>query len=313
MITTVTLNPCIDLTLFLDELAVGGLNLVKGSRSDIAGKGLNVSVVLRMFGLSTMCLGISFDGNGAQLDAFLEERCIARDFTVAHGNIRINIKLMDGLRQEMTEVNSYGDVVGAAVVADYLEKLKHYARRSSMLVFSGRIPNGGPDSYEDVYRRSLETVKDLPALTIVDAEKEPLRQAVDAKPYLIKPNTHELEETFGCKIHSNRDVADACRDIIKKGVKVVCCSMGGDGAMIVDKNEAWYARPMDIEPRGFQGAGDSVVAGICKAIHDRLGLQDMLRYGVAAASGSLTREGTLLCRRSDFDRLLPLVRLEEVR
>lgn len=312
MITTVTLNPCIDLTLFLDKLSVGGLNLVNSSRSDVAGKGLNVSVVLRALGLSTMCLGISFDGNGTQFDAFLEERCIARDFAIAHGNIRTNIKLMDTSKREMTEVNSHGDPVSASVVTEYLDKLVNRARNSSILVFSGRIPNGGDVSYEDIYRRSLEAVKDIPVLTIVDAEKEPLRQAVEAKPYLIKPNTHELEETFGCKIHSKRDVVDACRDVIKKGVSVVCCSMGGDGAMIVDKNEAWYAPPMDIVPLGFPGAGDSVVAGICRAIHDKLELKDMLRYGVAAASGSLIREGTLLCRRSDFDRLLPLVKPEEV-
>lgn len=310
MITTVTLNPCIDLTIFLDGFKTGGLNMVKNSRSDAAGKGINVSVVLRAFGLSTMCTGISFDGNSAMFDRFLEEQCIAHDFAMARGDIRTNIKLLDVSKNEMTEVNSHGEPVEAHVIREYFDKLTNYAHKSSMLVFSGRIPNGGG---EDIYRRSLEAVRNLPVLTIVDAEKEPLKQAVLAKPYLIKPNTFELEETFGCKIHSHKDVTDACRDIIKKGVKVVCCSMGGEGAMIVDKKEAWFAPPLDVELKSFQGAGDSVVAGICKAIHDKLELKDMLRYGVAAASASLTREGTLLCRRSDFDRLLPLVTVEAVK
>jgi len=313
MITTVTLNPCIDLTLYLNGLSVGGLNLVESSRSDTCGKGVNVSVVLRALGMSTMCTGISFDGNGGLLDTFLEEQCIAHDFAVAPGNIRTNIKLMDTIKNEMTEVNSRGGEVEPRVIGQYLEKLKKHAQKSCIITFSGRVPNGGKNSYADIYRKSLEAIRDSQLLTIVDAEKEPLRQAILAKPYMIKPNTFELEETFGCKIHSKGDIVEACRGIIKKGVTVVCCSMGGGGALIADKKEAWFAPPMEIEPKGFQGAGDSVVAGMCKAIRDKGELKDLLRCGVAAASASLLREGTLLCRKSDFERLLPLVKLEPVK
>lgn len=310
MVTTVTLNPCIDLTLYLNGLHTGGLNLVSSSRSDTCGKGVNVSVVLRALGMSTMCTGISFDGNGNLLDTFLGEQCIAHDFALARGHIRTNIKLMDTVKNEMTEVNSQGDVVEASVVGEYLSKLRGHAGRSRIIAFSGRVPNGGDQSYADIYLKSIEAVKDTEALTIVDAEKEPLRLAVSAKPYLIKPNTFELEETFGCKIHANKDIVEACRDIIKQGVVIVCCSMGGDGAMIVNEKEAWFAPSLDIQPKGFQGAGDSVVAGMCKAIQEKRPLQDLLRYGVAAASGSLLREGTLLCRKQDFERLLPLVKIE---
>lgn len=310
MITTVTLNPCIDLTLYIENLVAGGLNLAARSRTDTCGKGVNVSVVLRALGLSTMCTGISFDGNGIQLHTFLEEQNIAHDFAMAYGNIRTNVKLFDGVKNEMTEINSLGEPVDESVIRDYLDKLFDVAHRSAVIVFSGRVPNGGHD---DIYRRSLERVKKLNALTVVDAEKEPLKQALSGKPYLIKPNVYELEESFGCKAHSKNDVVDACRDIIKQGVKVVCCSMGGDGAIIVDRKQAWQAPALELDVKGFQGAGDSMVAGVCKAIGEKLPVEDMLRYGVAAASASLLREGTLLCRRVDFNRLLPQVTVTRIK
>lgn len=310
MITTVTLNPCIDLTLRLDSLKAGGLNIVEHSRADACGKGVNVSVVLRALGLSTMCTGISFNGNGGErLYAHLEEQCIAHDFVVAHGELRTNIKLMDTEKNEMTEINSRGCQVEESVVRKYLGKLFDIAHKSSIVVMSGRVPNGG---YEDIYKRSLEKIRGLDVITVVDAEKEPLRQAVLAKPYLIKPNVYELETAFGCKIHSTGDVVDACRDIIKKGVKIVCCSMGGDGAVIAGKKEAWHSPATDIEVKGYQGAGDSMVAGICKGIREKLGLDDMLRYGVAAASASLLREGSQLCRRADFEKILPQIKTEKI-
>lgn len=309
MITTVTLNPCMDLTLELSGLTVGQLNMIERARTDVAGKGVNVSTVLRAFGLATMCTGISFDGNGQKLADFLDERSIAHDFVMAHGDIRTNMKVLDKANNVMTEINSRGEEVSPAILRELMSKLADCAKQSSIMVFSGRIPNGAGD---DIYRECVRAVADYPVKVIVDAEKEPLRLAIEAKPYLIKPNTFELEHTFGCKINSKQDVVEASRSVIAQGVEIVCVSMGGDGAMIVDANEAWFAPVLDIEVKGYQGAGDSVVAGVCKAIHEGLGLEGMLSYGVAAASASLIREGTLLCQKPDFERLLKQVKLERV-
>jgi 1-phosphofructokinase len=212
--------------------------------------------------------------------------------------VRTNIKLLDSAKAEMTEVNSYGDPVEPLAVESYLKKLEHHARKSSILTFSGRVPNGG--NYEDIYRRSLELVKPLGVVTVVDAEKEPLRQAILAKPIMIKPNLYELETAFGGKAHSKADIVEACRKVTDMGVGIVCCSMGGEGAMIVDKDAAYFAPALDVEVKGLQGAGDSLVAGLCKGMAEKLGLDGMLRCGVAAASASLTREGTLLCRPLDY-------------
>lgn len=311
MITTVTLNPCMDLTVQVPALVPGGLNLVTATRTDIAGKGVNVSIVLRALGYATICTGINYDGNGAQLDDFLEMNSICRRFAVAHGNIRTNIKVYDGKTGEMTEINHRGVPVEPAVLEQYLHELLDCAARSGIVVFSGRIPAGADDA---IYRRSMAAVKKLrrEIKMIVDAEGAPLREALRQKPYLIKPNVYELETAFRCKIASKADAVAACRRVIEKGVAVVCLSMGGEGAMIVDREAAFYAPAMEVEVRGLQGAGDSMVAGLCKGIKDGAGIGDMLRYGVAAASASLLREGTLLCRKADFDRLLPKVRLERL-
>ena len=308
MITTVTLNPCIDETLYIDSLVAGGLNLVNRRRSDAGGKGINVAVVLRMLGLPTMCTGISFHGNGNLLAARLDEQCIAHDFAMAPGNIRTNLKVMDLSKNEMTELNSAGDPVSPAVLAEYFRKLESCVKKSAMLVFSGRIPNGAP---EDIYQKSLFAAASRGLLTVVDAEKQPLKLALTARPALIKPNVYELETTFDCAVRDRRDAVEACKRIIAGGVKIVCVSMGEGGALIANKSEALYAPPLDMVPKGFQGAGDSMVAGLCRGLREKASLADMLRCGVAAAAGSLEREGTQLCRRADFDRLLPLVKIEK--
>ena len=59
--------------------------------------------------------------------------------------------------------------------------------------------------------------------------------------------------------------------------------------------------------RGVQGAGDSLVAGMCMAIQQKLDLANTLRYAVAVANGSLILEGTKMCTRENFDFMLPRI------
>lgn len=304
MITTVTLNPCIDLSVRVPRLRPGELNLVTETRTDLSGKGVNVSVVLRALGLATMATGISFDGDDARLAAHLEMHSICRRFAIAHGNIRTNIKIYDDNTGEMTEVNHRGFPVGEPVVEQYLRELRVCAEQSRVVVFSGRIPAGAKD---DIYRRSMQMLKDLPLKIVVDAEGAPLKEALRQKPYLIKPNLHELRTAFRCKTETNDDILAVCRAIIEKGVGVVCVSMGERGAIIADRGAAFHAPALDVEVRGLTGAGDSMVAGLCKGIEEEAGIDRMLCYGMAAASASLLREGTQLCRLEDFTRLLKSV------
>ena len=304
MITTVTMNPCIDKTVYLPSLTVGQLNLVEDSRLDVAGKGVNVAVVLQELGQEVLCAGINFDGNGHIMTDHLDKLGVPYDFVTAPGDIRTNIKVMDRQRNQMTEINSKGDVVADTVIEELLTKLEGFAARSTVMSFSGRIPNGAEN---DLYKRCVERVRPLGVKVVLDAERWPLREAIPAGPYVIKPNLYELETGFNIKITSHKEAVAVCREVIRQGVSVVCVSMGADGALIVDENEAWYAPALPVTPKGFPGAGDSMVAGICKAVEENRSIADMLRFGMAASHGSIIREGTLLCQRADYDNFLPQI------
>jgi 1-phosphofructokinase len=143
MITTVTLNPCVDLSVRVPGLTLGGLNITAASRTDVSGKGVNVSKVLRELGQPTLAAGISFDGNHHQLSGLLEALGVAGQFVLAHGSIRTNIKVYDESSGLMTELNSPGEPVDSFFVEQYLRELPALAARSQIMVFSGRIPAGG--------------------------------------------------------------------------------------------------------------------------------------------------------------------------
>ena len=163
-----------------------------------------------------------------------------------------------------------------------------------------------------IYREILEELSVYPVKIILDAEKDFLLEGIKAKPYLIKPNLFELETAFGKKCKTIEEVVLLAREILEKGVEVVCVSLGEKGAVICDKQEAFYSQGLLLEIQGIQGAGDSMVAGICAALEEKLPIQEMLRYGMAASAASLVLKGTQMCSQEGFCKYREQIKIQKM-
>jgi len=307
MIVTVTLNPCRDKTQVIERFVHGGLNRVMEGRQDLCGKGINVSVVLAGLGESSVCTGFNFERDADELVKTINNYGIKDDFILCPGGIRVNTKIFERDTGIMTEVNEKGDFVSQAQFEALKSKIAGYGKEADIIVLSGSMPKGMND---ECYAELITSArKNNPNLTIVlDAEGQPLMNGIKARPDIIKPNLFELETAFRVKLDNNNQIVAICREIlIQEGIKLICVSMGGEGALIVDTKHACFAPPLSLNLKGLQGAGDSLVAGLCVAFKGNKPLDEILRHAVAAASGSIEREGTLLCTKEDFERIYPQV------
>ncbi len=311
MILTITLNPCIDKTIYLNRLEVGSYNRVKNTRVDPAGKGLNVSIVLKHLNESTHCMGFNFKNNGSILENVLKNHGIEHSFISVEGDIRTNIKLFDNSCQVMTEINEAGPLVPASAVDEFLEGVDTFLSQTptDLLVMSGSIPPGVPTH---IYQRLIRMAHRRNVKTVLDASGDPLILGLQEKPYLIKPNTLEFEQAFQEDLASGKSTLEIAQKVIEDGIPYICLSMGADGALFIDRDHAYRAKPLPVKPKGLTGAGDSMVAGMCCAILRHLESADILRYAMAAAGGSIRQEGTILAQKKDLDELLPQVEIEMI-
>lgn len=309
MITTVTLNPCIDKTISISNFKYGELNRVVSTRTDVSGKGINVSIALNQLGEETKCLGFNYLRDDSIIKKRLEESKIGYQFIEVEGSLRTNIKIFDTNDRTMTELNESGNPVTLDAVELLKKMINKQTIKSKIMVFNGSVPKGVP---KNIYKILIEQVKKEGVKTVLDAEGDLLLEGIKAKPYFIKPNLFELQNALKTSFSNNNDVANAAKKIIDNGVSIVCVSMGQAGAIIVSQEEAWFAPGSKLNVKGVQGAGDSLVAGMCIAMERGYDLREMLRYGVAAANASLIREGTLLCTKEDFKRMLSEVKIEKI-
>lgn len=309
MITTLTLNPCIDRTITIEKFLYGGTNKVTNVRNDIGGKGINVSIVLKNLGMETTCLGFRYNQSADKVEKSLQNQNIFSDLVGVDGDQRINIKIFDESQKVMSEFNESGHPVTEEAVERLLQKVDEYLDKTTIMILAGSVPKGVPDN---IYRTIIEKANEKGIKIILDAANQLFLEGLKGKPYLIKPNIDEFSAALNREIRTREEIIRAAREIIDEGVTYVCVSMGKEGAVLVGKEEAYFAPALDLEVKGIQGAGDSLVAGLAIAMEEGKDVESMLRYAVAAAGGSLIREGTQLCQKEDFERMIAQVQIERL-
>ena len=302
MIYTVTFNPAIDYVVRLDrELKVGDVNRARGEDCVLGGKGINVSGVLAELGCESVALGFVAGETGAWLERGLAAQGLKTDFVhLEHGMTRINVKIK---AEKETELNGAGpDIPEGAMQA--LETKLDRLQKDDILILAGSIP---ASLAQTTYERLLARLEGRGVRAVVDATRDMLVNVLRYRPFLIKPNNHELSEIVGIKLTNDNEVVTAAKMLQEKGARNVLVSMAGDGALLLDEQGGVHRIGC---PKGTVvnsvGAGDSMVAGFVAGYQQSGGNYDTaLRLGTAC--GSATAFSLGLATRQDIEKLLKTI------
>lgn len=308
MILCVYLNPTIDKTVYLDRLEIGATNRPDKVVTDGAGKAINVAVVLGMLGQAAKVMGLLYRSDGQIIKDRLMENGIDYDFIELAGVSRTNTKIFDGKTQTITEINENGQHVAEDVINRAVERICNAVNPGDTAVLTGSLPPGCP---QDIYARLIAMLNQKGVQCILDADGEALRAGIMQQPYMIKPNSDELAVITGKKPEALEEIGETCKKIMDTyGIAVVAVSMGGDGALLFIGDEAYRAKPMKVKVLSTVGAGDSMVAGIAANLEK--GPRQALQAGVAAATASITLEGTKLATKEIYDKMIKQVEIEKL-
>lgn len=309
MITTVCMNPSFDKTVTVDAFVPGQVNRIRASRTDVGGKGVNVAVVTRRLQLdATMVMGLAGEDGVARIRAAMDAEGVAHAFMPVKGAVRVNTKVVSLDGSGVTELNEPGPAVDADTLSAFFSMVQKMAPCSECVVLTGSLPPGCPaGTYRELIRLLSGT------RCILDVGGTELIHGVEAKPFLIKPNHHELAAALGRELHTMQDVRDGAQSFVDAGVEHVIVSMGSDGAMYVGAEGAFYAPVIPVEVHSTVGAGDALVGGLLYGLTKYGSMREAFRCGVAAGTASVMTEGTQLIVPENFHRLLGKVLIQELK
>lgn len=305
MIYTVTLNPALDKTVEIPSLTVDSVNRITAMRTDPGGKGINVSKVIRELGGESTATGILAGNTGRAISSALEEMKIRADFKFVEGETRTNLKVIDPVNHTNTDLNEPGITVSEEILNGLLADLLCRIREGDIVVLSGSLPKGSP---KDTYGTWVRACRKAGAKVMLDADGELLVNGMQASPYLIKPNHHELSELMGKKLETPEELEKAARGLMEKyGIARVVVSMGGAGALYISKNETIYAEGLKVPVQSTVGAGDSVVAALAVSEESGKSPEDTVRLSTACGAANVMCSGTQAAKYSVIEELMPKV------
>ena len=281
MIYTVTMNPSIDCYMTADPFEVGRTNRANDEHVFYGGKGINVSLVLKEFGIRSTALGFIAGSNGLAIKDGLKDK-IDTDFDeLSEGNSRINLKLFSSGKE--TEINGIGPEISEDALRTFLRRFDALSD-DDMVIMSGSVPKGLPETiYGDIARRTASCGGSF----VCDSTGELLLNTLQYGPMVIKPNIDELGAIYGKVIDADGldTIYALALDLQSKGAREVIVSLGDKGAVLLEENGSLTMQS------AYKGefvssvcAGDSLLAGFIAGKKKGLSSVSSLEMGVAAGS-----------------------------
>lgn len=339
-VATLTLNPCIDKTLYFNtSFRTDGLNRAAYSVTSAGGKGINVARIYRKLGIRVQALGFAGGTTGDMLRALLEKEDIQTNFVETLCDTRMCIKLIDA-SGVCTEANECGGPIQEEEYRALKKQIVSTAQSCSsaqqrgaiqpcnteediILFAGGSIPSGLPD---DTYKQLITELSrtgtghtGTKLRFVLDADGAALREGITASPWLIKPNCVELSGLVGYEIGGRtakekaENAAKASRRIHAQYGTNVLCTLGGDGAVYTNADGAYYVNAPHVTMRGFTGAGDTFLASFVFA-YEKNGcdVESALCFASSAAAAKVKLAGTEMPDKQAMMRFAEKVQAEKL-
>lgn len=305
MIYTVTFNPAVDYVVHLDELTVGATNRSRSEQMYVGGKGINVSKVLAELGIRSKALGFAAGFTGRAIEEGARKMGVETDLVhLEEGCSRINVKIKNDkvTLDKETEINGQGPAIPEKALNELFRKLDEL-KNGDILVLAGSIPDTLPN---DIYEKISARLSRRNIRSVVDATGKLLLNVLKYKPFLVKPNSHELGEMFGTELKSDEEIVACAKKLKEMGAVNVLVSMAGDGAILLDEHgEIHRCAACRGTVKNSVGAGDSMVAGFLAGILTEPHIGDH-RYALklASAAGGATAFSDGLAKKDEIYELL---------
>ena len=309
MILTVTANPTVDKGFHIERIVKNEKLRARAVRRDPGGGGINVSRVIKRLGGETTAYALAGGATGKLLERLLTRERIRFHLTEVEDETRINFTVTEDSTDHQLRFLLPGPKVKQKEYERFINEVVNIRLAPSLCVLSGSLPPGIAD---DFYFRLIRKFNRRKVRCLLDASGKALRKGLKAGPFMIKPNLKELSQFAKAKLSSKQSIRKAALQMLNYNIEMVVVSLGGEGAMLITQKETLYAVPPKVEPISVVGAGDSMVAGMALKIAQGGSNSEILRFGVAAGTAAVLSPGTELCRKEEFKKILPKVRIESL-
>lgn len=284
-VLTITLNPAIDVTIQLDELQIGQVNRQESVEIHAAGKGLNIAQVLKDLGHEVVVSGFLGTMNKQIFDEHFKKSQFQPEFIYIEGETRQNIKIAEHSGR-MTDLNGKGFLVSELDKKNLFQKIEMILPQIDVVAIAGSLPQG---FNVDELQQLIKFIQGQGKKVALDTSGKALVAAIECQPWMIKPNTDELVESYQLPAATYSEQKKLFENLAK--IEHVVISMGEDGVNWLHDSHPLHAKAPKVIVKSTVGAGDSLLAGMIHGLINGFSAEETLKTATAIASHAVTQIG----------------------
>ncbi|HAQ1757692.1 TPA: 1-phosphofructokinase [Enterococcus faecium] len=306
-IYTCTMNLAIDLFIETEEMHPFMVNRTKEDDIQANGKGVNVSLVLKMLDFPSTALGFSAGFTGKYIEDYLQKKQIQTEFIEVPGMTRINVFTQVNQTREEYKLVNQGPEIPQAAIHNFLNQIRALQAEDYLCV-SGSLPRGmSPKVLVEISRICQEKEIHL----IIDSSDQEVMDCLPYRPFLLKPNEEELSSWFGRKMVTDEDYFVYGQRLVESGAENVLLSLGEKGAILFTKDRVIRGNSPKGKVVNTACAGDAMLGTFLVGYMNRRPLDETLRKSIAAGSSTAFRKG--LTDFLDVEELSKQIKIKEER
>jgi ribokinase len=251
----------------------------------LGGKGANQAYALTRLGANTEMIGMVGDDNFGK--AFIET---FKKAGTKVSNIMISSKIGTSIASILSNYQAENKIVvmhGANFEFNTkeLKKVESVLKNSDLVITQLELK---PEIEEAIIKLCA---KHKVPVQLNPAPAYKLSKDVLSKVTYITPNDLELSILTGMKTDTLENAKKAVNKLLSMGPKNVISTLGGNGAMIGDKNGVRHIPGFKVKVVDTVGAGDAFNGGFAYAISKGHNIDDAVRFANAVGGLAVTKQG----------------------
>jgi len=281
VIVAAGLSPAWQHVLHFEQMQWGRVNRATRATWCAAGKVINVGIALRRLNAVSRSVVLVGGEAGSAVRRDVAAQGADARWVESAVPTRVCTTLLEAQGHVTTELVENAGRVSAAELQAFTEAFVVETASADLVIFAGSLPAAAPSTFcRDLIARCDGRV-------ILDIRGDDLLEALNERPFLVKPNRSELSETLGLTIRDESELIDAMRKLNTRGAEWVVVTHGDQGVFVTSATDVYRIDPPSVPVTCPIGCGDCMAAGLASALQQGRDVIDSIRFGVAVAVSKL--------------------------
>lgn len=309
-IVTISLNPALDVTIWLTTMDFAEPNQAAREEIFAGGKSVNISRVMTSLGMPAKALGLCGKENAGRFLKLLEQDGVSNDFVRLEGSTRENLTIVIPDKRVL-KINRAGFPVSIEGMKQLRAKVEEEIQGNGkiLLVFAGSLP---ANLTSESYKAFLLSFRREGVCFALDNSFFHLSDIAEICPFLIKPNLLEFRQMSGSDLRTEQSIVKLARSLTAH-VDHVLVSLGAKGMIYAGQDSGCRIYSPQVPVRSTVGAGDTSLAAFLCALQRGMAPCDAAVYGAAAGTASVMLDGTGIVSGKMIDSILPQMTSKGIR